>query len=327
MESQLSLSIVEIIVLMLGAITLGITIHFFIVSRRTLKASSPIINMKLSKERDDWKRRYLNDVEDRDKLITELRKKLSETEENDHISTIEAEELRSKNKKLQAEITLLKEAGILPNKTGYMDQLKEKVNDLLQQIDMVRSAEERSVQMQKDNEELINQVNELRSQLSIKEKAMLVSKQKQELTSEMSSMIDNAYNEFNVLQEKMMKLEGQVNASKMINLDYQDLKEENLKLLRDLEEHKRKYHAASAESKELEEALLEAEDKLKEANFQRQQLQKRVSYLEELNEDMQEVADANKKLETQIKRIGELESKLNIIAEERDELARRQMNA
>ena len=67
-------------------------------------------------------------------------------------------------------------------------------------------------------------------------------------------------------------------------------------------------------------------DKLREANFQRQQLQKRVAYLEELNEDMKAVADANKKLEGQIRRIGELESKLNMVAEERDELARKQIN-
>ena len=41
---------------------------------------------------------------------------------------------------------------------------------------------------------------------------------------------------------------------------------------------------------------------------------------------MQAVADANKKLEHQLKRIGELESMLNMIAGERDELARKQFN-
>jgi hypothetical protein len=42
---------------------------------------------------------------------------------------------------------------------------------------------------------------------------------------------------------------------------------------------------------------------------------------------MKAVSDANKRLEGQLKRIGELESMLNVISEERDELARRQMNA
>ena len=58
----------------------------------------------------------------------------------------------------------------------------------------------------------------------------------------------------------------------------------------------------------------------------RQQLQKKVAYLEELNNDMQEVADAHKKLEGQLKRVGELESMLNVVAEERDELVKKQMN-
>jgi len=65
-------------------------------------------------------------------------------------------------------------------------------------------------------------------------------------------------------------------------------------------------------------------DKLREANFQRQQLQKRVSYLEELNNDLHVVADANKKLESQLKRLGELESIINVVSEERDDLLRRQ---
>src|SRR5690349_6961438 len=125
MESQLSLSLIEIIVLMLGAITLGITIHFFIVSRRSLKASSPITNIKITRELDDWKRRYLNDIEEKDKIITDLRKNLADVEENMHIATIEADEMRSKNKKLQSELNLLKDAGVSHNKPGYMDQLKE----------------------------------------------------------------------------------------------------------------------------------------------------------------------------------------------------------
>jgi hypothetical protein len=36
------------------------------------------------------------------------------------------------------------------------------------------------------------------------------------------------------------------------------------------------------------------------------------------------MAEANKKLEGQIKRLGELESKLNIVAEERDRLKEKQ---
>jgi FtsZ-binding cell division protein ZapB len=139
-------------------------------------------------------------------------------------------------------------------------------------------------------------------------------------------MIDSAYNEFNVLQDKIKKLESQVNASKLLSLDYEDLKEGHYRISQDFEAQKTKYNAALSENNQLREELSETEDKLKEANFQRQQLQKKVAFLEELNNDMQAVADANKKLEGQLKRIGELESMLNVVAEERDELARKHYN-
>ena len=85
-----------------------------------------------------------------------------------------------------------------------------------------------------------------------------------------------------------------------------------------------KMAALSNENQQLQAQLLQLQDKLKESNFHRQQLQKRITHLEELNKDLQIVADANKKLEGQLKRIGELESMLNIVAEERAELMRRQ---
>ena len=65
------------------------------------------------------------------------------------------------------------------------------------------------------------------------------------------------------------------------------------------------------------------EDKLAEANLQRQQLQKKVQFLTDLNTDLQSISDTNKKLQTELRRIGELESMLNMMAEERDFLLRR----
>lgn len=335
--TSLSLSIIEIIVLMLGAITLGITIHFFISSRNSMK-SSPMETEKISKTLEEWKLRYFNDTEHRDKELTTLKKKLEETEENNEINVIEAEEMRKLNKQLKSQIESLQK--LTPagekEKPDYVQQLRqaqsgllahnEKINQLLGQIDLAKETEDKQLEMMKINEELSGQVDDLRLMLSQKEKEISNTRQKEHLTNEMTSMIDSAYNEFNVLQEKIQKLESQVNASKRINLEYEDLKEGHYRISQDFEEQKRKYHATVSENKQLLEELTETEDKLKEANFQRQQLQKRVAYLEELNNDMQAVADAHKKLEGQLKRIGELESMLNVVAEERDVLARKQFN-
>jgi chromosome segregation ATPase len=335
--AQLSLSIVEIAVLMIGAITLGITIHFFIVSRRNFKISTTQPD-KNSKAAEEWKLRYFNDVESRDKELTELRKQANDAEENSRINMIEADEMRKKNKMLQSEIESLRNTTTpAGDKADYIGQLRqaqtslmehhEKINLLLQQIDIVKENESKQLEIEKYNEELSGQVDDLRYMLTQKEKEVDLIREKAHLTKEMTSMLDNAYSEFNTLQDKMKKLEQQVNASKMINMEYEDLKEGHYRISHDHEELKIKYAAAFNENQNLRADLAETEDKLKEANFQRQQLQKRVAYLEEINSDMQEVANANKKLEGQLKRIGELESMLNVVAEERDELARKHSNA
>jgi chromosome segregation ATPase len=332
--ATLSLTLIEIILLVAVAITLGITIHFFIVSRRSLKATSPEATGKATRELEDWKLRYFNDMEIRDKELAALKKQMADAEENGHINDIESAELRKQNKKLQSEIASLRTAAPVEEKRDYIDQLRqaqssllehnEKINALLGQIDIVKETEEKQKEIIKYNEELTSQVDDLKSILSQKEKGISNVRQKEHLTSEMTSRLDSAYNEFNVLQEKIQKLEGQVNSSKRLHMEYEELKETHYRASQDFEEQRRKYNAMNTENKQLLEELTETEDKLKEANFQRQQLQKRVSYLEELNNDMQAMAEANKKLEGQLKRVGELESMLNVMAEERDELARKQ---
>lgn len=339
MGSQLNLTILEIIVLMIGAIILGITIHFFIVTRRSLDESNLQASGQTKKEIDSWRMKYYNDIDERDQLLADMKKRLAEAEENNEINAIEAEEMRKLSKELKIELeTLRKATPIAPateDKTGYIEQLRlaqnsllqhnEKINKLLGQIDLVKETEEKQQEMLRTNEELTTQIEELKLLLSQKDKEVKNVRQKEQLSGEMTSMLDSAYSEFNVLQEKIKKLESQVIVSKRANIEHEDVKEGYYRISQDFEEHKRKYSATVAENKQLQDDLAETEDKLREANFQRQQLQKRVAYLEELNNDMQAVSDANKKLENQLKRIGELESMLNVVAEERDVLMQRQV--
>ena len=327
----LSLSIIEILVLMTGAIVLGVTIHFFITSRRSFKASTNVVRQ--SKSLDEWKLKYFNEIEARDKELALLKEELAEIQESNHINSIEAEEMRKENKKLQAENQLLKKEIPSGEKPGFMQQLKEarsslvehneKISLLLRQIEEVKDAEEKQEEILRNNEALAGQIAELKTLLSEKEKEVNAIKQKEHLTREVNMMLDSAYSEFNALQHKMQKLESQLNSSKMTNLEFEDLKEAHYNLTRDFEEQKQKAHTLSAQNQQLLNDLADAENKLRDANFQRQQLQKRVSYLEELNHDLQTVSEANKRLEGQLKRLGELESMLNIVSDERDELARR----
>jgi chromosome segregation ATPase len=330
----LNLSIVDVIILFFVAITLGVVIHFFITSRRSLK-DSPIETEKIKKNVEDWKLKYFNEVEVKEKELSEVKSRLSEAEENNRIYQIEMEELRRQQRRTQTELESVHKAEIAEYKPNYIEQLRaaqeslhehnEKINQLLENIEAVRENEEKQKLIEEENEELISQVRELKSLLGQKETEIHNIRQKEDLTKEMTSMLDSAYSEFNTLQSKIQKLETQVSTGKMVNLEYEDLKEAHYKIAREYEEQKAKLQAAVVENQQLTLQLNDAEDKFREASFQRQQLQKRVSYLEELNSDLQMVADANKKLEHQLKRIGELESMLNVVAEE-NQILKRQVN-
>lgn len=368
LAATLTLSVVEIIVLLFGAIILGITIHFFIASRKSLSGATGE-SEKSSLAMNEWKLKYFNDMEVREKEIGNIKSKLQEAEENASIFSMEAEEMRRYNKQLKAEAENTKLAGQqdqshlqiieqlkqqnqqlqlqveradkmpaaepVKDRMGgnYLDQLRQaqvslveqnqKINQLLESIGVIKEQEEIQQEMLRTNEELAEQVDSMRELLAEKENEINNIRQKEHLTKEMSSMLDHAYNDFNMLQSKISTLESQLTSSKMNHLELEDMKETYSKAIRDQEEQKQKAIALADENQDLKAALTETEDALREANFQRTQLQKKVAYLEELNHDLQVVSDANKKLEGQLRRIGELESMLNMVSEERDRLMQR----
>ena len=272
-------------------------------------------------------------IVDNSEEITQLKKQLSDVTSDKEIFQMEAEELRREIKLLKVNLEQASKVSILTSASGsssYYDQLQqaqqslkqenERIGKLLEQIDAIKEKEEMEKLMLNEKEALNHELDGLRQMLNEKEQEMISIQQKANLTREMTSMLDNAYSEFNILQDKMHKLEVQVTTSRMTSMELEDLKEAHYRLNKDYEEQKMKLAVAVNEKQQYFKELTESEEKLKEANFQRQQLQKKVGYLEELSRDMAAMAEANKKLESQIRRIGELESMLNVTEEERDRL-------
>jgi chromosome segregation ATPase len=328
-----NLSIIELIVLFFCAVSLGIVIHFFITSRRSLK-NSFFDKERSSKKIDDWKLKYFNDVELKDKQLEDVKNRLTQTLETNRIYEIELDELKRQQKRLQTELDSVYRDPQNTEQPSYINQLREakfalaehseKIDLLLGNIDFLKEKEEKENLLEEENEIMAKELAELKNLLAQKEVEVDKIRQAGQLTSQMTSMLDSAYSEFNTLQDKIQKLESEVYASRMMNLEYEDLKEGYKKTFSDLEDTKAKLQALTLENQQSKLQFNEVEDKLREANFQRQQLQKRVSYLEELNNDLQLVADANKKLEHQLRRVGELESMLNVLSEEREQLIKRQ---
>ena len=333
--ASISLSVFEIVILFVSAVVVGVVIHLFFTSRRGLKKDLQESKKSLSSGLEEWKLKYINEAEIKDKEIGDLKNRLLDATENKRIHEIEIEELKSQVRKLNLDVQQSKAEKPLPaTRTDYYEQLRQaqqslmdhnaKISQLLEQVDVIKETEEKSQEILRSNEELSMQIKDLRYMLGEKEDEINQIRQKEHLTKEMSVMLDSAYSEFNLLQNKIHKLESQLSSSKMINIEYEDLKEAYYKVVRELDESKSKINHYLQENQALQIELAKTEDKLSESNHQRQQLQKKVAYLEELNNDLHQMTEANKKLETQIKRLGELESKLSIVAEERDKLREKQ---
>ena len=327
---NLSLSVFEISFLFICAVMVGVAVHFFIISRRRLnKEMEETVRPGLGI--DDKKIKYLNEMDAKNKELEEQKHILFEAEENNKIYLLEIEEMRKQVRKANSELEGSKSIKpVAESRPDYFNQLRqaqesllehnEKISLLLEQVDVIKESEEKNMEIQRSNKELNTQINDLKYMLEEKEGEIEQIKQKEHLSKEMTSMLDNAYSDFNILQTKIQKLESQLSSSKMVNIEYEDLKEAYYKMVKDLDESKNKVNHFMQENQSLQIELARTEDKLSEANQQRQQLQKKVAYLEELTNDLHQMSEANKKLENQMKKIGELESRLNIVAEERDQL-------
>ena len=317
----LTVRLPEIIIFLLGVLILGITIHYFWTSRKTMRIEPPVQDEGIS-ENDNWKLKYYSDMEVQEKTMKQLRDRLSESEENEKISTLETEELRE-------ELALLKEkysrteALVKPPTVAedYLTQLKtaqenlyqynQHINKLLQQIQLLKESEKKYQDLQQKNAVLNDQVSILHRQIAEKDLEINRIMQEQRLILEMNERMDKAYADFTQMQDKLRKLEQYLDQPHSKRIEYDQLQESYFKLSREFDEVKGKQISLFEENQRLSRILADTEDKLKETTFQRQQYQKKMLFLEELNRDLQEATEQHKKMESQLRRISEMESILS----------------
>lgn len=329
LDIQLTVRLPEIIIFLLGALILGFTIHYFWSARKSIKMdkSSAFQGEEGISENDNWKLKYYNDMDIQEKALEQLRERLTETQENEQILTIELEELQKQFKNTPTKM----ESGSGQSATtdDYLTQLKsaqenlfqhnQHVNRLLEQIQLLKESERKYLDLQKTNTEMNEQIIILRRTISNKEAEISHIRQQQRLTDEIGERMDKAYTEFNALQEKIQKLETYLAQPHTKKIEYEELHESYFRLTKDFDEVKTRQISLWDENQRLSRILADTEDKLREANFQRQQLQKKTQFLDELNRDLQELSEHNKKLESQLRRISEMESLLSkAIPEKKD---------
>ncbi len=325
---QLIVGLPEIIISLLVALALGFSIHFFWISKRSMRLDESRASETIN-DNDNWKLKYYNDMDMQERAQQQLRERLAETKENEQILTIELEETR---KELD-DLAYSKPAAVeMPRQSAapadYMSQLKSaqenlfehnnSINRLLEQIEMLKESERKNADSLKMNEQLNLQLADLRKSVAEKEHEIAQVRQQLRLTNEIADRLDKAYTEFNILQEKLQKLDTYLLQPHKSG-EHAELQESYFKLTKDFDDVKSRQGSLWEENQRLSRILSDTEDKLREANFQRQQLQKKVSFMEELNGDLQQVSEHNKKLESQLRRISEMEALLAKATQEKND--------
>lgn len=192
----------------------------------------------------------------------------------------------------------------------------------VRQIESLAAKEEDEPADDVDEPQFTN-VGELQEKLANREAELLELRQQLELSQKMQGHFQEVQSGYGELQQKLQRIEQQAwqTADAAIRMDALEQQAEQLE--KSLQKKDDKLRELTVENGRLHESLNEVEDKLTEANLQRQQLQKKVQFLEEVNSDVQQISEANRKLRTELRRVAELESMLNLITEERDALLNR----
>lgn len=164
---------------------------------------------------------------------------------------------------------------------------------------------------------------ELRQRLVGKEADLRELRQQLELSQQLQAHVEDVQSRYDDLQQKVQTMEGQAWEAAEVTIKLESLQLEIEQLEKKLHTKEERLRVLTAENSRLREQLVQTEDKLSETNLQRQQLVKRLRFLEDVNTDIQQMGDTNRKLKTELRRVGELESMLNLITEERDALLSR----
>ena len=331
---QIYVGVVEIVVFLLGAIVLGFFIHFFITSKKSYPTAStwepPVLAESAIHDNDEWRIKYYEEVETQQKLLEKMRLDLDESRNNEEILTIEIEELQKEIKRLRENIPQPEETGAgefaetpakaedyllqLQNTHSSLQEQNQQITRMLQHIEQLKLAEQDYSDTKQENEQLRLRIQEMEILLAEKEAEIKEQRQQQQLAKEMEERLQKAYDEFNVLREKLVKLETHLSQPQNREFEYDELKQNYFKLTKEFDETRLKHLSLLEENQRISRLLSDTEDKLRESNFQRQQLHKKIGFLEELNNDLQQISEQNKKLENQLKRMSEIELLLARVA-------------
>lgn len=309
----IELSLIEFIILPIVVIVFGITVYFFIKSRKSLQEILKANKKNLASLKAE-------------KYAPQKRSSLVEMEEQFAKMRYQASAAKQGKPAIALKNSPPKNENLVTELKNTISQQQKLLDTYLQKVEEVEREKKEALNHQIHN--LEKEITRLHFVVEKKDEEMEDLQRQASASQKMAARIDEVYKEFDLLQEKMVQMEKQANRANNLAIELEDTKHAYELVHKELLRKHEKLEEVMNENQKMRQQMNELEDKLSDANLQRQQLQKKVLFLTDLNNEMQNISETNKKLQTELRRIGELESMLSIMAEERELLlqSRQQSN-
>ncbi len=167
------------------------------------------------------------------------------------------------------------------------------LENLLSKVQEIEEKKIIDIESKEESEELKEKIELLEWKLREKEQELQKLRSLEEGSKKTAEKLEDVYKEFNLLQSKIEQLEKKAGRNNMVEIELEKNKNEYEQLKKDISRKVDKIEELTADNQRKHQQLCETEDKL---------------------------AKTNRKLHNEMRRIGELESMLHMISEERDHL-------
>lgn len=299
------LSIAEIILLQAGAIILGVTFYFYMVSRRVLLQT--IKNGGVDFKNTSVKKQGLKNP-----VQKSAPDSISFSPAFHIKNSINAFQSKMEKRANHPPIDEIDNESISSVKSVILHQ-QQVLARLLNKIDNTESTLVEKQVSKKETENLYQKIDELGAELEEKEAEIYKLKKQDGVVKELTAQLAEVYQQFEGLQSKITSLEKSAAVAKSLGVELETLRIKYADLEGINEYNQHKLDEAAIENEQLQLHLQNTESKLAELMGNQQRLLKKLSSLQDANSDLQTISESNKMLKTKLKRIGELESLLSMI--------------
>jgi chromosome segregation ATPase len=189
---------------------------------------------------------------------------------------------------------------------------KRQLDTLLSRVDNLRNEPIRPA-VKKEDVELRNKIERLELLLEEREEALQTLQKKSESAEMMASRLESVQKEFDRVQDRLREVEQQARTASLLAVELEEVRGEYSRLQQEQHVRQQQLQELLNTNHTLNRQLSETEGRYQDADNQRQQYMKRARVMEDLNADYQSASESDARVRGELRRVGALQSMLNLI--------------